>query len=120
MNQQAVARPWWLLPLGRLHPMWWVAIAGLLLWADYITGPKAQFPVVYVIPVFIAAWYSGRWAAVTLAVALPLVHAAFLVFLWEQQGAIATLAATMTIRGAVVMALAVWFARFSEHERELE
>ena len=56
MNQQAFARPWWLLPLGRLHPLWWVAIAGLLFWVDYLTGPKTRFPVVYGIPVTLAAW----------------------------------------------------------------
>src|SRR6266850_911154 len=63
MNQQAFARRWWLLPVGRLHPLWWVGIAGLLLWVDYVTGPKTQFPVVYAIPVTLAAWYSGRWPA---------------------------------------------------------
>jgi len=31
----------------------------------------------------------------------------------------ATLVATTTIRGAVVIAMALWFARLSEHEREL-
>ena len=119
MNQQAFARPWWLLPLGRLHPLWWVGIAGLLLWADYVTGPKTQFPVVYVIPVTLAAWYSGRWPALALAVAIPLVHVVFLVALWKQPGSMATLVATTTIRGAVVIAMALWFARLSEHEREL-
>jgi K+-sensing histidine kinase KdpD len=119
MNQQAFARPWWLLPLGRLHPLWWVGIAGLLLWVDYVTGPKTQFPVVYVIPVTLAAWYSGRWPALALALAMPLVHAVFLVVLWKQRGSMAALVATTTIRGAVVIAMALWFARLSEHEREL-
>lgn len=119
MNRQALARPWWLLPPGRLHPMWWVGITSLLLWADYLTGPKPQFPVVYVIPVTLAAWYSGRWPAVALAVAMPLVHVVLLVALWKQPGSMATLVATTTIRGAVIMAMALWFARLSEHEREL-
>jgi hypothetical protein len=104
MNRQALARPWWLLPPGRLHPMWWVGITSLLLWADYLTGPKPQFPVVYVIPVTLAAWYSGRWPAVALAVAMPLVHVVLLVALWKQPGSMATLVATTTIRGAVIMA----------------
>jgi hypothetical protein len=119
MTQEAIARPWWLLPIGRLHPLWWVGIAGLLVWLDYVTGPKTQFPVVYVIPVTLAAWYSGWWPALALAVAMPLVHAVLLVALWKQSGSMATLVATMTIRGAVVIAMALWFARLSEHEREL-
>jgi hypothetical protein len=119
MRLQEFDRPWWLLPTGRLHPLWWVAIAGLLLWVDYITGPKTQFPVVYAVPVALAAWYSGRWPAVGLAVAMPLIHAIFLVAAWKQPGSVATLAAT-TIRGAVVIAMALWFARLSEHERALQ
>src|SRR5258706_4312118 len=111
MNQEAVARPWWLLPLGRLHPIWWVGTAGLLLWVDYATGPNTQFPVVYVIPVTLAAWYSGRWPALALAVTMPLVHVVFLVGLWKQPDSLATLMSMTTIRGAVVIAMAFSFAR---------
>src|SRR5438874_8359102 len=119
VKQQAFARPWWLLPLRRLHPLWWVGMAGLVLWVDYVTGPTTQYPVVYVIPVTLAAWYSGRWAALVLAIAMPLVHLVFVMALWKQAGSMATLVATTTIRGAVVIAMALWFARLSEHEREL-
>ena len=119
MKQQAFARPWWLLPLRRLHPAWWAGIAGLVLWVDYVNGPRSQYPVAYVIPVTLAAWYSGRWTALALAVAMPLVHFMFVVALWKQTGSMATLVAATTIRGAVVIAMALWFARLSEHEREL-
>src|SRR5438045_7365051 len=94
-------------------------MAGLVLWVDYVTGPTTQYPVVYVIPVTLAAWYSGRWAALVLAIAMPLVHLVFVMALWKQAGSMATLVATTTIRGAVVIAMALWFARLSEHEREL-
>ena len=119
MNQQALARPWWLLPLGRLHPLWWVGVAGVFLWLDYVIGPNTQFPVLYVIPVILAAWYSGRASTLALAVVMPLVHVVFLVTLWQASGSIAILVATTLMRGAVVIALALWFARLSEHERAL-
>jgi hypothetical protein len=119
MNKIALARPWWLLPLGDLNPFWWIGIAGLLFWLDYLTGPSSQFPVVYVIPVSLAAWYSGRWPALALAVAMPVVHVVFLVALGKQAGPLGTLLATTTIRGAVILVMALWFARLSEHEREL-
>ena len=112
-------KPWWLLPLGRLHPLWWVVIAAVLLWVDYMTGPKTQFPVVYVLPVIVAAWFSGRLAAVTLALALALVHAVFLMVLWNQSGPMTTFIATTMFRATVVVAMALWLARLSEHEREL-
>jgi hypothetical protein len=96
-----------------------VGITGLLLWIDYLTGPKTEFPAVYFIPVTLAAWYSGRRPALALAVALPVAHVVLLVALWKQPGSIATLLAMTTIRGAVIVAMALWFARLSEHERAL-
>ncbi len=119
MSKQQFARPWWLLPVGRLHPLWWVAIAAPLVWIDYITGSNTQFPVAYVIPVTLAAWYSGRLPAVALAVAMPVIHVLFFVGLSSQTGSTATLLVTTAIRGAVIVAMALWFARLSEHEREL-
>ena len=37
-------KPWWLLPLGRLHPLWWIGIAGPtsainLWWRELFGGP---------------------------------------------------------------------------------
>jgi hypothetical protein len=119
MNKQPLARPWWLLPLGRLPALWWIGVAGLLIWIDYLTGPDSQFPVVYVIPVSLAAWYSGRWPALAFAVAMPLVHIGFLLAVWKEPGAVGTLVAMTAIRGVVIIVMALWFARLSEHERDL-
>lgn len=119
MSTQASARPWWLLTPSRLHPLWWVGIAGLLLWIEYVTGLYTEFPVVYVIPVSLAAWYSGRWPALALTIAMSLVHVVFLVARWTQPEPLATPVMTTMIRGAVIAVMALWFARLSEHERAL-
>ena len=118
-DKQALIRPWWLLPLGRLNPLWWIGIGAVLVCADYLTGPKTQFPVVYVIPVTLAAWYSGRGPALALAIAMPLLHILFSVTLWQQPESISALVAATTARGIVIIVLALWFARLSEHEREV-
>jgi hypothetical protein len=118
MKTQELARPWWLLPPGRLHPLWWIAIGAIWIWIDYLAGPRSPFPVVYVIPVGVAAWYSGRWAALALAVAVPLAHLVFLVTIWNLGGEATPVGATL-FRGTVIIVLALWFARLSEHEREL-
>jgi hypothetical protein len=111
-------RPWWLLPLGRLNPIWWLGIGGVLLWADYLTGPKTEFPVLYFIPVALAAWYSGPWPAVALAAAMPLIHGAFLFVIWNESASTGSLV-MMVLRAGIVMAIALWFSRLSAHEREL-
>jgi hypothetical protein len=120
VRRPVFARPWWLLPVGRLPPLWWVLIAAFLLAVDIVTGPKTQFPVVYAIPVILAAWYSGRWPGLALAIGIPSIHLVLLLALWNDAGSTATLLATTAIRMAVVSALAFWFARLSEHERALD
>jgi hypothetical protein len=107
------------LPLGRLDPRWWAAIGGVLICADYATGPKPQFPVFYIIPVTLAAWYSGRWSAVALGTTIPLFHALFLMMLWKPSESRAMLVAMTAARGTVVIAMGLWFARLSEYERDL-
>ena len=119
MNRKQLYRPWWLLPPGRLHPLWWSAIGAALIWIDYLAGPDAKFPVLYVIPVTLAAWYSGRWTSVALAVVVPLGHITFLAAFWAQPGDLATPVATTVSRGAVILVMALWFSRLSEHERAL-
>lgn len=112
-------KPWWLLPLGRIHPLWWIAIAGPLVTLDYLTGPKPEFPVLFMIPVTAAAWYSGRAPAIALAIVLPLAHALFAALSWSQTASLTVLFAMTVLRSAAVIAVALWLARLSDHEREL-
>jgi hypothetical protein len=106
------------LPLGRVDPRWWVGIGVILVTADYVIGPDPMFPVLYCIPVFIAAWYSGTTTSLLLASVLPLVHVGLLVSVWGQDNLV-TIAATLA-RGLIVGLGAMWLARFAEHERALE
>jgi len=111
-------KPWWLPPSGRIGPAWWVAIGAAMCWIDYRTDFFVQFPVVYVIPVSLAAWYSGRRIALSFAIVAPLAHVVFSL-LRRQPGDPATLVAATAFRGVVIVFMALWFARLSEHERQL-
>ena len=110
--------PWWLLPLGRVNPWWWTLAAALFIALDYFLDAGTAFPTLYLIPVILAAWYSGRSAAIALAAAVSVFHLLVLILGW--QGESLTLPILMTIvRGAVISVIALWFARLSEHERQL-
>jgi len=118
-EQEPLERPWWLLPVGRIHARWWALVGVALIAADYLIASDSQFPVLYVIPVTLAAWYSGRWPAVALAVVVPAFHVVFLMLMMPATES-AMLLATMTVaRAAVIVVMALWFARLSEHERQL-
>jgi hypothetical protein len=118
-NRNQLASPWWLLPPGRVHPAWWAAVGATLVLADYVVGPHFEYPVVYVIPVILAAWYSGRRSAVMLASAVPVAHIGMLLAVRPMAEDVAWLVAATVFRGAIILLLAFWFARLSEHERAL-
>jgi len=119
MHAPALARPWWLLPVGRLHPLWWVAIGAGLIAVDYVAGAEQQFPALYAVPVILAAWYSGRRSALALAVAVPLAHIVFHMTFWTAPDALPERIAATVFRGVVISLVALWFVRLAEHEREL-
>jgi hypothetical protein len=112
-------RPWWLLPPGRLHPLWWVALGSAMLWIDYLSGPTAQFPVMYVLPVALAAWYSGRGAALALAIVVPLLRLTLLAGPAGPAALSASFVFATLFRGTVVIVMALWFARLADLERDL-
>lgn len=60
--------------LAQVHPLWWVPLGAGLTAADYLTGPRCR-------PARIrsgrrggAAWYSGAWIGVLMALLLPAVR----------------------------------------------
>ena len=113
-------RPWWLLPDGKIQPMWWIALGAVMLWIDYLTSRDGQFPVIYVLPVILAAWYSGKWPAVGLAIAVPVFRLLVLVMPLRPPEDLGSLALATALRGVVIIFLALWFARLAEFERELQ
>jgi hypothetical protein len=119
MDGRDLVKPWWLLPPGRVHPAWWVGGTALLFWLDYLTGLNTQFPVLYVLPVSVAAWYSGLGPALMISIGMPLFHIALLLFWWQPADLFGAIAATV-FRGTVISVMALWFARLSEHERALQ
>jgi hypothetical protein len=111
--------PWWVLPSGRIRPVWWLAVVPVLIGFDYAAGPDTPMPSLYVLPVCVAAWYSGQRAAVALAVAVPLAHLVFVLALWPQPAGVWRIVWTVVLRATVVAFIALVFARQSDHERQL-
>jgi hypothetical protein len=118
-RKEALDRPWWLLPVGRIHPLWWFPVGIAMIWADYLLGPAWQFPALHTLPIIFAAWYSGMRPAVALGVAAPLFHTVFLLAAWQRSGDLSVLVALTMVRGTAMIALALWFHRLANHERQI-
>jgi hypothetical protein len=69
-------------PQNPLFLLYCVGISILILVADYFSGPFIQFPITYLIPVALAAWYNGRWWGLLFAFLLPLVRFYYNMALW--------------------------------------
>lgn len=69
----------------RAHPLIWaalgLAISGVILAVDLLTGPFLQFPMLFLVPVTLTARFTGRLPAMLLGVALPLAHLGTLLLL---------------------------------------
>ena len=118
MKSDEVKR-WSFVPVVRVPPLWWLAVAIVLIAGDYMSGPYFQFPVLYVVPVTAAAWFSGVAAGLALAVVLPLIRLAFMLTLWGEPWDAMTILATAVTRVGVFSFMAVMAARLAEHERVL-
>lgn len=58
-------------------PGLYIAMGLATLGVDILTSPFLQFPVLFVIPVMLSAWYCGLATSFSLAVGLPLLRLAF-------------------------------------------
>lgn len=67
----------------KLYPLYWIVLSFLVLSLDYASGPLVQFPVFYLIPVTLAAWYSGRQWGFFLALVMPFFRICF-VLVWQE------------------------------------
>lgn len=96
----------------------WTSIAILLLCVDYVTGPYINFPITYIIPVSLAAWYAGTGPAVALAVLMPVARM-FFSFRWPASQTTFDVASSGIIRILVLGSFAFVMAQLAEKRRLL-
>lgn len=53
-------------------PAAWIAIAAIVAVLDHVSGPILQFPILFIVPVTLAAWHGGLKWGLSLSLVLPL------------------------------------------------
>jgi len=91
----------------------------LILAADAVTGRYLMFPILFVVPVALSAWYCSGRVAYSLAVLLPLGRL-LIAAGWEQPSPPAYILANALIRIAVLVLIAHLVRRTLELNRRLE
>ena len=114
MTETEERRPWWIIPSGRVRPIWWLAVVPAIVAIDYAGGPDSPYPLLYAIAVCAAAWYSGQLPSLLLAACGPLVHLVLLLTVWH---APLTNIPQLIIRGVMIALIGFVFARQAEYER---
>jgi hypothetical protein len=100
-------------------PAMWIAMAGVILAADYFIGSAVSVTILFVVPVALAARYNGRWWGSALGAMMPLVHFGC-TLLWRPPIALADQVIDAGIRIAVLVAFAVLIDRTTRLAREIK
>ena len=101
-------------------PVYWCLLGAATVALDHLTGPYIRFPILFLLPVMLAAWYDGRRWGWGLAIALPLIQEALIMAVWTHQVAVIETIINALVRITVLSLVAFLVDRTAKHERELE
>ena len=96
-----------------------VFLAVTVLWIDVITGREIQFPLVYVLPVGLAAWRQQRILAYGMALTLPVLRIGF-EFSWETTPSLVIVGINALIEIAAMLLYAYLVGRTAAQTRLLQ
>ena len=97
----------------------WVVLAGVVLGADYVSGPNIRFPIAFLLPVMFGAWYSGRVWGLVFAAALPVARL-FFMLQWTGTSAMAFEGINSAVQVLVLTALAIFVDRTAKLVTEVK
>jgi hypothetical protein len=103
-----------------LLPAYWIGLSILILAADYLTGPYVQFPILYVLPVLLASWYSGFSWGLGLSLSLSLFRFCYATLFWSESISPLQVAINSIIRICVLSLLAFLAEHAAKRTREIK
>ncbi len=108
------------LSLALARPWTYILMGGAILWLDVQTGPYLLFPILFVVPVTLTAWFYSARLAYLLALFLPVGRIIILTYETTEQVDPAYLLANACIRMGVLLFLAFLVARTSALTKALK
>ena len=95
-----------------------MALSVVILFADFASGPSVQFPILLVLPVVLAGWYSGAKWAIGLGATLPLARILFHL-VWDEPFTWPLVMFNTVVRVGVLGGIAFLVSRTAAQIREL-
>jgi hypothetical protein len=103
----------------KIQLVYWSGISLIILIADYFAGPYIQFPITYLLPITLAAWFRGRFWGFTFAIAMPLVRFYFNIVLWTIPWTYVEATINCIIRITLFMIFVILIDAIAKRNREL-
>ncbi len=103
-----------------LAPWYWVLLSIVVLYIDYQTGPRFYFPILYLLPIFLASWNHGQWWGIGLAVALSGIRIVFSYFWVVPHFSMVEILINSLVRCFVFVLFALLLSQVSRQKRKLE
>lgn len=100
------------------NPATSIGLAALCLGLDFLIGPFIIFPVTFIIPVVVSAWFCRSYYAYSLAIVQPLIRLSF-AFEWQPPWSVTVSLINTAIRIGVLTLLAYLVSRTARQTREL-
>lgn len=97
----------------------WVVMSLVIVVADYLTGPEITFPVLFILPVALSTWFSGKWWGVCLSLILPITRLSLL-YGTEFSGAFWVILVNNGIRMTVLISLALLIDHLVRSRKKVE
>jgi hypothetical protein len=97
----------------------WIVLSCLILAIDYSTGSVIQFPFMFIVPVGLAAWYSGAWSGLAFAFVLPLIRLYFTT-IFSMPWGFPVSVANAAIRIVILVGYALLIAYIAKQKKGLE
>jgi hypothetical protein len=107
---------WYLRALQQ--PVTSFGLAALCLALDFLIGPYIIFPITFIIPVAVSAWFCRSGYAYSLAIIQPLIRLGF-AFDWQPPWSVSISILNTAIRIAVLVSFAYLISRTARQTREL-
>ena len=99
-------------------PLLWIVLTLVVVASDYLTGPFISFPIVTMIPVVVASWYSGAWWGIGIGIFSAASRAYFL-SLWTTPYTEEQVFINAIIRCLVFSIVAFLVSRYAKQSKNL-
>ena len=101
-------------------PFLWIALAIVVVDGDYLTGPFITFPIVTMIPVVVASWYSGAWWGIGIGIFSAASACAYFLSFWTSTYTEEQVLINATMRCLIFSIVAFLVARNAKQAKEIK